>query len=138
MNKLFITLLVLLLISCKVESEKSAFEANMDGEKVWVFSQFNVISEADGMETYYYYGKVAKNMYEGISQNKLNQGFILLQEVKYWGEGDVIYEYKDGENSGELVFRIEDIYKIDLVNKEPVTGVGYEQFEEDQEADSME
>ncbi len=110
-------------------SEVTALKSHADTEKVWVFAQFNVIEEKDVLDTYYYYGEISKSLYQLISENKLNEGFILLEGVKYWGNDDLIHNYKDGENSGDLVFRIEHLAKLDLINVAPVIGKGIEQFE---------
>ncbi len=116
-------------MGCNAEQEVQALNSNLNNEKVWVFAQFNVREEADGLESYYYYAKITKSLYNEISQNKLQKGFIYLESVKYWGENDLIYDYADGENTGELIFRIEDIAKIDLVKVEPIIGKGIEQFD---------
>ncbi|TLU64681.1 hypothetical protein FE810_11400 [Thalassotalea litorea] len=121
---------LLLLSACSLEEEATALSANGQQPKIWVFTQFNVPEEGDEIESYYYYAQVSKAIYQKIGDNQLNSGFILLENVKYWGDGDLIHDYKDIENSGELVFRIEDIAKIDRVNSEPQVGLGYEQFEE--------
>jgi len=128
-------LVILLIISgCDAEQEVTAVNNNLDNEKIWVFAQFNVREEKDDLESYYYYAKISKSLYTQISKNKLHKGFILLNDVKYWGENDVIYSYEDGENSGQLIFRIEDIAKIDVVKVEPIVGKGTEQFETAAEA----
>lgn len=129
MTKFWFVIVLVCLIGCDADQEVSALKSNLNNEKVWVFAQFNVREESDGLESYYYYAKITKNIYDNISQNKLQKGFILLEDVKYWGDNDLIYNYEDGENSGELVFRIEDIFKIDLVKVEPVVGLGVEQFD---------
>jgi hypothetical protein len=121
-------------VGCNAEQEVKALNSNLNIEKVWVFAQFNVREETDGLESYYYYAKISKSLYHEISQNKLQKGFIYLESVKYWGNNDLIYDYADGENSGELIFRIEDIAKIDLVNIEPIIGKGIEQFDLQSEA----
>lgn len=131
-KKITLLAIALLLSACSLDEEASALAANGKQPKVWVFAQFNVVEEGDELESYYYYAQISRAIYQQISQNQLNSGFILLENVKYWGSGDVIHDYKDIENSGELVFRIEDIAKLDRVNVEPKVGVGYEQFEEKQ------
>ncbi|MDD1779858.1 hypothetical protein LRP49_01495 [Enterovibrio sp. ZSDZ35] len=130
MKPLIYLVFVLSLFGCKVESETLASETMRSQEQVWVFIQFNIFEEDDELESYYYYAQVSKKMYDEISENDIDEGFILLQNVKYWGDSGLIYDYKDVENSGEIVFRIENIVKIDLVNVEPKAGLGYEQFEE--------
>lgn len=124
-----ITLLVSL-CGCDLLQEINAIESMRDDEKVWVFMQLNVPEESDGTESYYYYAQVSKKLYDAISYNEIQSGFVLLENVKYWGNDDLIHDYKDFENAGELIFRIENIIKVDPVNVEPMVGVGYEQFEE--------
>ena len=130
MKYISILLVALALVGCDAKNEITALRAMSDSEKVWIFAQFNVKEEKDGLESYYYYGKVSKGLYETISHNTINSGFILLEDAKYWGNNDLIYEYKDKEHSGDVVFRILVIAKISLVNVEPIAGKGIEQFEE--------
>jgi len=121
---------------CDVQNEVSALEAMSDNEKLWVFTQFNVPEEKGGIESYYYYARISKSTYQGIKQNKLTKGFILLEEVKYWGDDNLIYDYKDIENSGEIIFRIENIAKVELINMAPIAGKGLEQFEDEPTANN--
>ena len=130
MKYILILLVALAFVGCDAKSEIAALSAMSGNEKVWIFAQFNVREEKDGLESYYYYGKVSKSLYEAISRNNINKGFVLLEDAKYWGNNDLIYEYKDIENSGDIVFRIENIAKINLVNIEPIVGKGLEQFKE--------
>ena len=131
MNKVVVMILVVFfLYGCDVVDEASTLKENFDEEQVWIFGQFNVPENADGVESYFYYGLISKPLYEEISRNKLQSGFILLQNVKYWGEDNLIYDFRDEEDEGSILFRIEDIRKLTLVRKEPATGIGMEQFEE--------
>ncbi len=120
----------LVLIGCNAESEINSFRAMNDSEKIWVFSQLNVREETDDLESYYYYAKISKSIYDAISNNEVQQGFILLEDVKYWGNDDLIYDYQDMENTGDIVFRIEDVVRLNPVNFEPIAGKGLEQFQE--------
>jgi hypothetical protein len=124
---LFSVAILLLLSGCNIESEAQAINSMRDSEKVWVFVQFNVPEESDKIETYYYYGLIAKKLYDGVAYNELESGFILLEKVKYWSD-NIIHDYKDGESQGELVYRIEDIVKLERINREPIAGKGSEQF----------
>ena len=133
MRKLmFLVLSGVILFGCNMRDEAMAMGANGDDEQVWVFAQFNVPEEGDKIDSFYYYGKVAKSLYDRVSANTLHEGFVLMEEVKYWGDDDLIYEYRDSQYTGDLVFRIEDIRRIKRVQHEPVAGRGYEQFEEPQ------
>ena len=126
-----VCLTVTALSACNIDSEYRALHAmGNDGKKVWAFMQFNVQEEEDGLESYYYYAEISESLFRSISTNQITEGFMLLENVKYWGQDDLIYDYRDIEYSGEIVFRIEDIKRISLVNRAPEVGRGYEQFEE--------
>lgn len=129
----FITTVILLMViaGCDLIDEMNALNATDDNEKVWVFTQFNITEENEGLESYYYFGEVSKTTYDGISSNRLKSGFILLENAKYWGNDDKVYAYKDEENSGEIIFRIKDIRRMKLVNGEPALGYGYAKSETD-------
>ena len=129
MKYLFLIIILSSIFGCGAEQEARALTANIDDEKIWVFAQFNVKTGTDELKPYYYYAQIAKSTYQGISKNKLEKGFILLENVKYWGDNDLIYNHADGENTGEMVFRIEDITKIAVVKIEPVAGMGVDQFD---------
>ncbi len=114
--------------------EVQALNENGSKRRVWVFAQFNVPEENDKIDSYYYYGKMSYKLYKSISNNKIHQGFIYLDDVKYWGNDDLIHNYADGEHEGDLVFRIEDIRRLKLVKTAPKAGLGSEQFEEPEES----
>lgn len=129
MRNVCLAILVALFVSgCNLD-EIQAAKDNTSEKKVWAFIQFNVPFKNDQIEDYYYYGKISKPLYTKIKGNRIKTGFILLADVKYWGKDDLIHDYADGENKGEIVFRIEDIRRIELVNKRPIAGRGREQFE---------
>lgn len=128
--KIFLLIVfVFSIIGCDLKQEVLALQSGLNEEKVWVFVQFNVREESDGLESYYYYGEISKDIYNQIRNNSINKGFVLLENVKYWGDEDLIYNYADVENFGELIFRIEDISKVVLINVEPIAGKGVEQFD---------
>ena len=104
---------------CGFSNEVDALRSTADTKKVWGFFQFNVTNENGKLESYYYYGKVSANLYDRIKQNKIQKGFLFLDEAQYWGEDDKIHAYRDEESSGELVFRIEDIKRIQLLRHKP-------------------
>ncbi|MDH5784791.1 MAG: hypothetical protein OEZ16_04185 [Chromatiales bacterium] len=130
MRKIYVAFAIVLLFSGCNADEAKAVKANSSDKKIWTFVQFHIPLKNEQFKDYYYYGKVSEPLYEGIKSNQITSGFILLDDVKYWGDDDLIHEYADGENEGEIVFRIEDIRKIELVNKKPVAGQGTAQFEE--------
>lgn len=121
---------MLSVLGCNQIDEVSALKSLNDSKRVWVFAQFNVPEEGGEIESYYYYGKISKALYESISNNEIGSGFILMSQVKYWGNDDLIHDYENKETSGELVFRIEHIATVNLINTPPVAGKGYNQFEE--------
>ncbi len=131
---LVVASIVIFLQGCNIDSEYRALHAmKNDSERVWAFLQVNVPEEGTAVESYYYFAQISETLYQGVSQNQISEGFILLENVRYWGTDDLIYDYKDVEYTGEIVFRIEDIKRISLVNKEPIVGLGYEQYQTEQE-----
>lgn len=127
---LVLLLATLTLAGCRAEEEAKALQAKVSKEQVWTFIHFNVPEEDEGMESYYYFGQIPKSIYQLISTNSLESGFVHVQNMHYWGNDDLIYSYRDQQNNGDMIFRIEDIQTIKLVRKAPVVGRGYEQFEE--------
>ena len=109
-----------LLSGCRFSEEVDAATSNISEERVWVFAQFNVPEENDAMETYYYYGSMAQTMYDKVVNNEVESGFILLKQVRYWGDDDRVHDYKDSEDSGNLIFRIEDLRRVKLINQDPL------------------
>jgi len=130
-NKALLVLIVTLLMGCDAKNDFSSIGSNFDGDTVWTFTQFNVLEEDDVINSYYYYGEVSEELYQKISSNQLTTGFILLRNVKYWGNDNLIYEYRSKEEEGSLIFRIEDIQKMELLRIEPIAGKGQEQFEDE-------
>ena len=109
-----------LLSGCRFSEEVDAATSNISEERVWVFAQFNVPEENDAMETYYYYGSMAQPMYDKVVNNEVESGFILLKQVRYWGDDDRVHDYKDSEDLGNLIFRIEDLRRVKLINQDPL------------------
>ncbi|MDK2593951.1 hypothetical protein [Pseudoalteromonas obscura] len=58
-----------------------------------------------------------------------------MSQVKYCENDDLIHDYKNVESSGEIVFRIEDIATLNLLNMAPISGIWYEQFDDKKQAD---
>ena len=132
MFRIFGLLLTLVFLQgCNVANEIETLSDNTGQELVWTFIQFNVPEEGGNIESYYYFAEVAKPLLEKINGNKLTNGFIYLQNVHYWGSDDVIYAFKDKENAGSILFRIEDIRKLKTLNNAPIVGQGIEQYAED-------
>lgn len=123
-----------LVSGCNVGDETDALLTMEDEKRDWVFMQINVPEEGDKIDTYYYFAQISSRQYRAISQNTLTSGFILLKNTRYWGDGDVIHAYEDIEDTGELIFRIEDIHYIRRMKVEPKVGYGSEQWDELNEA----
>lgn len=139
MKNIAITLLAMALAACgsgestkAVQQEWTALDAATRGPSAWVFMHLNVPEEQGGMDSYYYFARISSPIYERIRRNELERGFITLQDVRYWNNDDRIQAYRDAADSGELVFRIEDIRMITLLRKEPRVGDDYDQHEERQ------
>ncbi|MDP2713787.1 hypothetical protein [Rheinheimera sp.] len=132
MFRIFGLLLTLVFLQgCNVANEIETLSDNTGQELVWTFTQFNVPEEGGNIESYYYFAEISKPLLEKINSNEVTKGFIYLQNVHYWGSDDVIYAFKDKENAGSIMFRIEDIRKLKTLNSAPVIGQGIEQYAEE-------
>lgn len=135
MTRLFLVLLSLLMLqACNVRNEAGAIEELNTKNPVWVFAHFNVHSEKDGLDTYYYFGQVNESLYNKIANNKLNSGFILMRNVRFWNDNNTIEAYSDPVDGNNLLFRIEDIRRLRKSKTEPVVGYKYEDTPEPQAA----
>ena len=113
---------VFLLAACNSGDELSAVSKLGSQARIWAYMQFNIPEENEQIESYYYFAEVSEELFNQISANQINHGFISLNNVKYWGENDNIVDYADDEYSGNLVFRIENIERIERMNGELVFG----------------
>jgi len=118
-------LAILSLTACKVGHEIEAAKEMQDGKKIWIFAQMNVPKGNNKVEDYYYFAQINESLYEKIKNHKIKQGFILFKNTRYWSSDDVIKSVADEIYSDEMLFRIEDIRKIDLVKNEPKVGFKY-------------
>ena len=129
--KYIVGLLMLTLLSaCNMRDEVEAAKEFQDGKKIWVFAQINVPKEDKTIEDYYYFAQINESLYEKIKDHRIKQGFIVLDNVRYWTNDDTIKSIGDEIYDDEMLFRIEDIRKIDLVKNEPRIGFKYGQQEE--------
>ncbi len=122
---LAIGMALLSLSACKPGHEIEAAREMQDGKKIWVFAQLNVPEENNEIEDYYYFAQINESLYEKIKNHRIEQGFIVFQNVRYWSKNDEIKSVADEIYSDEMLFRIEDIRKIDLVKNEPRIGFRY-------------
>jgi len=121
------------LIACDTLEQEVAAAVNAsndEGEKIWVFTQFNVPEEGDKIESYYYFGEVSESLYSKIKNNQVSTGYLELKNVRYWGSDDLIHEYRDAIYDGNLLFRIEHNVRISVLRAAPIVGKGDEQFDE--------
>ncbi len=125
---LLIVILLTLLWGCDLENTKTA---KSDG--VWVFLTLRYESN-DGFQFNYYYGEMNKKLYNKIASNLITKGFFKLNKVRYWNNDDKLELYADDVYSGNMVFRIEDIRKLNELNDDPVLTNIYEELSETAQA----
>jgi len=131
MRRILVMLVALFMLQgCNAGNEAGALEELNTRNPVWIFVHFNVPSEKDGLDTYYYFGQVNESLYNKIANNSLTSGFILMRNVRFWNNDDTIEAYSDPVDGNDLLFRIEDIKRIRKSKTEPVVGYIYEDEEE--------
>ena len=92
---------------------------SVDSDTIWVFAQMN-IPKKDGLEDYYYYGRINEEIYHRMIDGEMGEGFILFRDIRYWNDDSKIEQYEDHMESGDLLFRIEHIVKLDLEKGDPL------------------
>lgn len=135
-QRLLLGLLFLLISACNFGEEVNSITEFQDGKKVWVFIQFNVEQENKKIEDYYYFGQINSSLYKKITSRKIQRGFITLKKVRYWANDNSIKSYSDELYSDEMLFRVEDIRKMDLLKIEPEPGFKYS-YEKDLASESV-
>ena len=125
--RILIFIMALLLNACKLDSEVGTATQRFSDETIWVWIQLNVPEEQDSIESYYYYARINKDLYTGITTNKIEEGFILLRDVRYWNTDDVIEIYDTDLEKGVVTFRVEHIVHMVEVKNPPEAGYTYDE-----------
>lgn len=115
--------LLMAITGCGVNDTSGSY--HNDHETVWIYLE---VKTENGDTDYYYYlfGRMKAKLFEDISNNSIETGFFMISETLYHDDNGLIAEYADAINSGSLVFRIEEIKMIKLLNKKPEIGLGSE------------
>ena len=108
------------IVSCATPKSDTASQLNAPNE-IWVFFHFNVPEENGALVPYWYYGRVLSETYQGIVENKITDGSILLKDVRYFDDNDEIVAYEDNIDTGNIVFRIEHIVKMNPAKGDPLS-----------------
>ena len=121
LTKLFITFFIFVgMQEVVAEASPEAVVQSTDKNTIWVYAQINV-PDKEGIEDYYYYGRINKTIYEQIIDGSRTDGFILFRDLRYWSDGEIL-KYEDDIDTGDMVFRIEHIMKITIEKKDPYEG----------------
>ena len=137
-KKLVALLISVVLAGCGLSDDIRSIADNSQRNLIWVWAQFNVPIEKHDISTYYYFGRIPQKFYDKIASNEMKSGFIVLRDVRYWGNDDLIHAFKDRQNTGDILFRIEDLRRLELVANEPMVGRGNEQYNDPEPASTAE
>jgi hypothetical protein len=85
---------------------------------VWVFLTIRYNTNED-YNFDYYFGSVDKDLYKKISENRINQGFITIKNIRYWMDKKIEI-YEDDQDADSRTYRIEDIREIKLKKGDPI------------------
>lgn len=131
-NALALLALSTLSAGCGLSDDVKSLAGDSNDNLIWIWAQFNVPIKNSEIDNYYYYGRVPEELFNKVSSGEIDSGFILLRDIRYWGKDDLIHAFKDRENTGDILFRIEDMRRVELIANEPIVGRGNEQFEDQQ------
>lgn len=121
-NKAFIILLLTAGIVCLTVlfiTSKNKTEDSETGNKVWVYIELQTKLKRDTSD-YYLYGQVKESVIHKIDQNSDAKGLFILYDMRYWTPNDLIQFYKDEEDAGYKIFRIQDIVVISPLQEDPI------------------
>lgn len=92
-------------------------ELPTESETVWVQVIFDIGSD-DGVDYYYYSGRLERATYDSIIDNRAS-GFITLRDVRFQMD-DRYYPYADERDEGVLSVRADTLRWISLLKGDPL------------------
>jgi len=107
----FATLLFLLIFS--------ACSFNRPVKLKWAFVEVEKIT-FDDTTNYYYYGQLNQKLVTLIDKNTNPKGFFTLRNIRYIDTQNLLEVYADSIYSGTLVFRIQDIIRLEILQNDPI------------------
>lgn len=94
----------------------------------WVFISIESVTKED-ISDYFYFGQVKENVLDNINKNNTS-GYFTIKNVRFLNDSDKLEVYADSTFIGEMIFRIKDIAKVDLLNKDPILTYKYDELAE--------
>ena len=117
--KLLILTSLLVLTGFNSEDLFTHIKQSIDEDTIWVYAQINIPEKDDSIETYYYQGRIKQDIYNLIIDGSLKEGFILFRDIRYFDDYTV-KKLENGSNTGDILFRMEHIVKVDLLKGDPL------------------
>ncbi|GGD27006.1 hypothetical protein [Flavobacterium orientale] len=117
--RIFTIVLTLSLTSCNkpTPSEEQPIPET-DTYNQWVYITIETVLTRD-TTTYFYYGKINDQVMKRL--NKGNEtGHFTLKDIRYLDNDDLLELYEDEFTTGDLIFRVQDIARIQLLKKDPI------------------
>jgi hypothetical protein len=114
-----LVLLSLLLTSChnSTPPEEQPIPET-DTYNQWVYITIETVVTRD-TTTYFYYGKINDQVINRL--NKGNEtGHFTLKDIRYLNNDDLLEIYEDEFSTGDVIFKVKDIARIQLLKKDPI------------------
>lgn len=88
-------------------------------DRTWVYVELETVT-FDDTTNYYYFGQMKQDLLESFDKVQELKGLFTLTNVRYYGDNDIVTLYSDERDKGLLIFKIDDIVKIDVLNRDPM------------------
>lgn len=122
---LFLFALIFLCFSCF----NSKYDVQTTEKKEWVYMEILTTMKKD-TSTNYVYGQVKKSIIDKIRNDESAKGLFFVENLRYFNDDDLFQVYEDKNDKGILVYRIENIQKIEFYKKDPILVYKKEQLHE--------
>ena len=123
MRLFLITLLTSIILigssGCVTDDIVDTVKQSIDEDTLWIYAQINV-PEEEGIEDYFYFGRVNKGVYTKFVDHEIKDGVIVFRDVRYWNTDNKIEVYEDAVDTGTLIFRLEDVVYLRVQKGDPL------------------
>jgi hypothetical protein len=119
---IYITIFGIFLSSC-VESHSKI----LNYQKSWIYIELEVKTKEDTND-YHYFGQVNQRFLDNLSYDDNYNRLFTLTNIRYLDDDDVLKLYEDNSDKGTIIFRTQDIVKIEILKIDPLLDKTYKSF----------
>ncbi|MEZ5024279.1 MAG: hypothetical protein R2728_13640 [Chitinophagales bacterium] len=88
-------------------------------KKVWVYVEITVEQKRDTSD-YYYYGQILENLFEEIQNERIENKYFELSNIRFWNDDDLLELLENDDRFDNKIFRMNDISYLTAYKKDPI------------------